>query len=121
MNYHALLLACIRLYTRIKIHLSSFCFHVMPDEIAPYVSMVSRDLCEIFHQRSFLKEGDCEIGTLILKRQIKIYGKLLGKVYYSVTSLISLTHCKVGSLRSWPDLIVCTRLMDSVVRCLIGH
>ena len=78
-------------------------------------------MCEIFHQRSFLKEGDYEIGTLILKRQIKIFGKLLGKVYYLVTSLISLTHCKVRSLRSWPDLIVCTRLMDSVVRCLINR
>ena len=31
-------------YTRIKIHLSSFCFHVMPDEIAPSVSKASRDL-----------------------------------------------------------------------------
>ena len=65
----------------------------MPDEIAPSVSMVSRDLCARF----FLKEGDGEIdGTLILKRQIKIFGKLLAGVRYSVTSLISLTHCKVG-------------------------
>ena len=55
----------------------------MSDEIAPSVSMVSRDLyvrfiSEVF---SFLKEGDGEIdGTLILERQIKIFGKLLAKV-----------------------------------------
>ena len=86
MNNHA--------YTRIIIHLSSFIFPIMLDEITPSVSMVSRDLCGRF---CFLKEGDGEIdGTLILKRQIKIFDKLLVKVRYSVTSLISLTHCKVG-------------------------
>ena len=67
----------------------------MSDEIAPSVSMVSRDLYARFF--FFLKEGDGEIdGTLILKRQIKIFGKLLAKVRYSVTLLISLTRCKVG-------------------------
>ena len=55
-------------------------------------------MCENFTEiLFFLKEGDGEIdGTLILKCQIKIFGKLLAKVRYSVTSLISLTHCKVG-------------------------
>ena len=44
-----------------------------------------------------MKESDSDIDrTLILKPQIKIFGKLLAKVRYSVTSLISLTHCKVG-------------------------
>ena len=58
-------------------------FPIMSDEIAPSVSMVSRDLyvrfiTEVF---SFLKEGDGEIdGTLILERQIKIFGKFLAKV-----------------------------------------
>ena len=73
-------------------------FPIMSDEIAPSVSMVSRDLYARFFAEvfSFLKDGDGEIdGTLILKRQIKIFGKLLTKVRYSVTSLISLTHCKV--------------------------
>ena len=61
--------------------------------------MVSRDLYARFFTEvfSFLKEGDGENdGTLILERQIKIFGKLVAKVRYSVNSLISLTHCKVG-------------------------